>query len=162
MLLSKFKTFLIILLLIVLTLNHLKILNYVNEKYSCNDQIELKENKRDKLLKVQFPHVFDILPHLKHAKKHYFKPKFILTKYRTNNTIVIGIATMKRQNATYLDKTLGSLFEAMTIDDKSKTLVVLQITEVSVTILMIIQYFRINFFFCRKMIKTGLLIQLMV
>ena len=91
----------------------------------------LNASVRYDFLKVRFPHVFETLPYLKNNIKNYFKPKYIVTQYRHNVSIVIGVSTMKRQNATYLDKMLDSLFDSMTNDERSQVLVVLLIAEVS-------------------------------
>jgi hypothetical protein len=126
---KKCSIFLILILIIVIV-NNIKIINYVNKKFNCDRQMELHEINDD-FLKVRFPHVFETLPHLKNNIKNYFKPKYVVTQYRHNVSIVIGVSTMKRQNATYLDKMLDSLFDSMTNDERSQVLVVLLIAEVS-------------------------------
>jgi hypothetical protein len=117
---KKYSIF--ILILIILIVNNFKIINY-------RKQMESNEINDD-FLKVRFPHVFETLPHLKNKINYYFKPRYIISQNRRNVSIVIGISTMKRQNVTYLDKMLDSLFDSMTNDERSQVLVVLLIAEV--------------------------------
>lgn len=65
-------------------------------------------------------------------KKQNFKN---VSKFKIAS-IIIGIVTVERQKETYLFKTLRSLFQAMTDDDKKNVLIVVEIAEVF--------YFKLN------------------
>ena len=60
-------------------------------------------------------------------------PSILITKYRTNNRFVIGVPTVKRANASYLETMLESLFERIheeNVSVQNKVLVIAMIAEV--------------------------------
>ena len=139
---KKFIVLLLILFTILLVINYLTIIKYVNDKYQCEiNEYSDEKDHRISTIRVKFPHVFETLPHLK-EKLHLIKPKYVLTKNRQNVTFVIGISTMKRENITYLYKMLDSLFNGMDIREKEQSLVVLLIAEVNYLFISFLFYFQ--------------------
>lgn len=121
----------LILILIFLITNNFTIMNHLSDLRSNlkNTNIFNKYDKNMSSFKVEFPHVFDLLPHLKDKLK-CFEPNSVISKNRRNVSLVIGMSTMKRENATYLNKTLDSIFNSMNSDQKMNILVVILIAEV--------------------------------
>ena len=103
----------------------IRFLKYFNYKYIFNE-FNVSENQGY----VKFPHVFEILPHLKNSY-NIIKPKFEINKNRSA-PIVIGIPTVKRNKVSYLSITLDSLFNSLDEDDKNEILIIVFIGEVKI------------------------------
>ena len=127
-LLRKISVLILIFFSTLLILNYVKIIQHVNSKYSCRLNQE-KEDERLGHLRIKFPHVFETLPHLK-QKFHLLKPRHVLTKSKQNVSLVVGVSTVKRENVTYLYRTLDTLFSGMNSQEKAQSLVVVLVAEV--------------------------------
>ena len=103
----------------------LNVSTYIYSKFFLNEY-----NKSENETQVKFPHVFELIPHLKKSK-YMIKPRFETSRNRTAQ-FVIGIPTVKRDKASYLKHTLDSLFNALDFDGLNETLIVVFIGEVKI------------------------------
>lgn len=110
------------------------------KRYNSQDKCMIKDSNRSYVKDIEtkidsknlsFPHVFETLSHLKDYEKKTMNPKQVISSNKNRlASLVIGIPTMKRANATYLYKMLDSLFNAISSDERDKLLLVILITEV--------------------------------
>jgi len=122
---------LLFLILFVLIINHLKIMFYIkNDEHDCNsNQSIFESDQRSIELKVKFPNSLESIEHLQFKKDNIFKSELYFSKNR-RATFVIGISTIKRENISYLNTTLDSLFLSMSHVEKNQALVVVLLSEV--------------------------------
>ena len=138
LLIVKHKQIVFLLFLIVVLVNYLKILLFVNDSslkkcsYDYNNEQEDKSSNQNESL-ISFPSSLKVHSHLKHLNPIYLMPKFKLKyskRFTSAPSLIIGISTVKRENSTYLITMLESLFRAMNNKEKDQVLVVLLIAEV--------------------------------
>ena len=81
---------------------------------------------------MMFPSALTVHSHLKHINPDYLMPKFRLKNPNrlASVALVIGVSTVKRENASYLTTMLDSLFHSMNRKEKEQVLVVLLVAEV--------------------------------
>jgi hypothetical protein len=107
---------------------------HLNKKKMANSSgefISSQSRKSSNSTKYQFriPDFFELQPHL----KRNLEPLYLLSNNRSNVSIVMGVPTVKRKDASYLKPMLTSLFESMQLENKETrdgVLVVVMIAEV--------------------------------
>jgi len=132
---SKIRKFaipvLLFLILIVLGINHLIILFYIkHNKQTCySNQSNFEYDQPASELKIKFPNSLESIDHLKFKKDNIFKPELYYSQNR-RASFVIGVSTIKRENISYLNTMLDSLFLSMSQVEKNQALVVVLLAEV--------------------------------
>ncbi|KAK6976846.1 alpha-1 3-mannosyl-glycoprotein 4-beta-N-acetylglucosaminyltransferase A [Biomphalaria glabrata] len=89
---------------------------------------EIYSDEMEDLIDIELPGTHTYLPHLK-GHPEYLKPIFRMSRNRSGVDLVIGIPTIKRLNASYLDDTLSSLFANLSPLDASQCLIIVFIAE---------------------------------
>ena len=122
------------LIMIMLLVNNIQIVNYLFYRHQSKPNFEniykdLNATEKHELFEINFPHIFESLPHLK-SKQNHFKAKNVISKNKRDVSLVMGLSTIKRENITYLYRTLDTLFNGMNGQEKAQSLVVVLIAEV--------------------------------
>ncbi len=93
-------------------------------------EIQRKEMNLKNETLMQFPDIYNILPHLD-GQSTNIQSKTRISKLRFAK-IVIGLPTVKRDKTSYFFETIKSLFDSMNEDEKLNVLVVVMIAEVNI------------------------------
>ena len=108
----------------------IKIMFYIKrtDHRSCNSTTQTDYYLDEQDSTVKFPHVLESVEHLKGLKSS-FKPSLLISKNR-KSLFTIGLSTIKRENISYLNIMLDSLFLSMSQFEKEQVLVVILLAEV--------------------------------
>lgn len=77
---------------------------------------------------LSLPSIYDPLPHIIRSAES-LNPSLKWSKGKLQARMVIGISTVKRQNESYLEQTMTSIFKAMSTEEEKDVLIVLMIAE---------------------------------
>lgn len=77
---------------------------------------------------LQLPSLFTYLPHIV-GKPQSLRPSFQLSQNRYGVSIVIGIPTIRRDKTSYLQQTVASLIQGMSVEEQKECLIVVFVAE---------------------------------